>query len=49
MQSIEVRTCAMGALMITLVLWFTGLVTVPFANTAAHCDSDPPELKECKP
>ena len=30
-----VRTCAYSSILITAVLWFTGLVTVPFANIAA--------------
>ena len=34
-MNIPVRSCAIGALCISLVLWFTGLVTVPFANAAA--------------
>jgi hypothetical protein len=31
-----IKSCALGALFITFVLWFTGLVTVPFANAAAR-------------
>lgn len=31
----SIRSCFLGALLMSAVLWFTGLVTVPFANSAA--------------
>jgi uncharacterized membrane protein len=31
-----IKSCVLGALFMTGVLWFTGLVTVPFANAAAR-------------
>lgn len=36
MPTIDLKRCALGALLITLVLWVSGLVTVPFANQAAR-------------
>lgn len=35
MTNPSIRSCFFGALLISAVLWFTGLVTVPFANSAA--------------